>query len=336
MPRISDRESAAARGCVKRRMKPIRCAAAVFAATLLTACDLRYAVLGFPQPTARIEGAAPIELTYREARGGLVVLRGRVNDKADVDFILDTGAPVSVLIDGAHTRALGLDSSKARRLGGDSPGSPMGDIQDGFQLAFDRLTLSGLTAVVIPYDSMPCREKFDEVGFGGVIGADLFRQFVVEIDTTSRRVRLHSPQDWRAPQGAAPLPISFNSGHPYVETRVTLGDGTVVDMRMNVDTGMNRTLTLAAGSHPAIVMPTEGATRRSCYVNGVRDEREGGTVSVALGGTSIEVARPIYSDHPNAVDGGRTSTIGVGMFQGRRLVVDYPGRRLFMLDPPQD
>ena len=49
-------------------------------------------------------------------------------------------------------------------------------------MAFGPVTLSQVTAVVVPQKSMPCREKFDEIGFGGVIGADLFRRFVVEID----------------------------------------------------------------------------------------------------------------------------------------------------------
>jgi hypothetical protein len=303
----------------------------IVAALLLAGCDLRYALLGFPQPVVQIAGTAPIELEYREAKGGLVILRGRVNGKADVDFILDTGAPVTVLIDGARTAALGLDSSKARRLGdADNPAAPIGDIQDGYTLALGPVTFSQLTAVVVPQKTMPCREKFDEIGFGGVIGADLFRRFVVEIDPGARRVRLHEPAAWTAPQGAAPIPMAIRAGHPFVEARITLADGRTVDSRMNVDTGLNRTLTIAAGSHPSLAMPAGGAPRRSCYVNGVREEREGAPVSVSLGGASIPVAAPVYSASPNAVDGAATSTIGAGLFRDRRLIIDYPGKRLFL------
>ena len=298
------------------------------AVLLLGGCDLQYA-FGFPKPVAQVAGPTPIELEYREAKGGLVILRGRVNGKADVDFILDTGAPVTVLIDGAHTALLALDSSKARALGS-GPASPVGDIQPGFTLAFGGLTLSRLTAVVIPQKSMPCQDKFAEINFGGVIGEDLFRQFVVEIDPVARRVRLHDPRLWAAPAGATPVALAFRSGHPFVETRVTLADGRTIDSRMNVDIGMNRALTLAAGSHPALPMPADGRPRKSCYVNGVRDEREGAAVSVTLGGTRIAVEAPIYSADPNAVDGALTSTLGAGLFKDRRLIIDYPGSRLFL------
>ena len=300
------------------------------AALALAGCDLRYVLLGFPTPTVSVAAPYPLELAYREAKGGLVVLRGRVNGRADVDFILDTGAPVTVLLDGKRTAALGLDTARARPLGDPAnPATPVGVIQDGFDIALGAVALSGVTAVVVPETTMPCRERFDEIDFGGVIGADLFRRFVVEIDTQARRVRLHDPASWRSPDGAASIPITFRNGHPFVKTRVTFGEH-VVDSGMNVDTGMNRALTLAVGSHPAIVLPAEGKPRKSCFVNGVREERDGAPVTMELGGTRIEVAAPIYSASPNAVDGERTSTIGIGLFKGRRLVVDYPGSRLVL------
>jgi hypothetical protein len=309
-------------------MKPVSALALLAAALVLGACDLRYALFGFPQPDIHA-AALPLELAYREARGGLVILRARVNGTADVDFILDTGAPVTVLLEGRRTAALGLDTTAARPLGDPAnPATPTGVIRPGFELAFEGLALSRLTAVVIPQHTLPCQERFDEIGFGGVIGADLFRRFVVEIDTRARRVRLHDPATWRPAEGASVVPIRFHDGHPFVPASVALPDGRIVEAEMNVDTGMNRALTLAAGSHPALAMPAGGKRRTSCYVNGVREEVEGTPVALLLGQARIEVAAPIHSEAPNAVDGRRTSTLGIGLFGGRRLFVDYPGRRL--------
>lgn len=310
----------------------MRIAVSCIVLLVLAGCELRYALMGFPLPVARVSAPMPVELAYREAKGGLVLLRGRVNGKADVDFILDTGAPVSVLIEGTRTAGLGLDSSKARALGDpDNPGTPVGDIQDGFHVAFGELSLSDLTAVVIPQHSMPCAEKFEEIGFGGVIGAALFKQFVVEVDTVARRVRLHDPAAWRPPAGATALPLTFRGGHPFVQARLTLADGQAFDAPMNVDIGMNRPLTLAAGSHPALVMPATGTLRKSCYVNGMREEREGAPARLSLGGAPFDIAAPVYSAHPNAVDGRRTSTIGAGLFKDRRIAIDYPGSRIVLL-----
>ncbi len=302
------------------------------AALLLAGCDLRYALLGFPEPTYVVAApSAPIELTYREAKGGLVILTGRVNGKADVDFILDTGAPVTVLLDGKRTTALGLDTSKARPLGDpDNPAAPVGDIQPGFRLDFGGVTLSELTAVVVPQKTMPCQERFDEIGFGGVIGADLFRRFVVEIDPVSKRVRLHDPRKWEVPSGATTVPLTFTGGHPFTQVKVALRDGKVIDLPMNIDTGMNRALTLVAGAHPAIAMPPNGRARTSCLVNGTLQERDGEAVMVGLGSLTLPVATPVYSERANLVNGTKAGTLGVTFFRDHLLYIDYPARRLLM------
>ncbi|MBK8324313.1 MAG: hypothetical protein IPL06_16715 [Betaproteobacteria bacterium] len=301
------------------------------AALALAGCDLHQALMGFPEPTVSVEGGSPVELAYREGPGGLVLLRGRVNRRADVDFILDTGAPVTVLLDGPRTTALGLDTREAKPLGDPAnPATPTGVIGKGFAIAFGGVAYSGLSAVLVPERTLPCRERFEAVGFGGVIGADLFRRFVVEIDTVAKVVRLHEPDAWKPPEGASALALTFQGRHPFVETRLRMSDGREFDTRLNVDTGLNRALTLVAGSHPAVVMPTQGEVRRSCLVNGVREDRVGPAVTVHWGGARIAVPSPVYSDSPNPVDETRTSTIGVGFFQGRRFFIDYRGSRLVL------
>jgi len=65
-------------------------------------------------------------------------------------------------------------------------------------------------------------------------------------------------------------------------------------------------------------------------VNGVREEREGPPVTVDLAGVMVPVAAPIYSRNPNPASSGSESTIGVGLFKDRRVIIDYPGKRLLL------
>ena len=304
----------------------------LLAAIALAGCNLQYAVLGFPEPRVIAPSSGPVELAYREAKGGLVLLTGRVNDRAQVDFILDTGAPVTVLLDGERTAALGLDSSRARPLGNpDHPATPRGDIQGGYHIDFGGVALSELTLVVVPQKTMPCQDRFAEIGFGGVIGADLFRRFVVEIDGAAKRVRLHEPKAWRVPANATTLPFTFRNGHPFLDTKLQLSGGQVVETSMNLDLGMNRALTLVAGAHPDITMPVNGKRKQSCLVNGVTEEREGDAVTVDLAGVKLPVAAAVYSEAPNLASGTRSGTLGASLFAGRRVFIDYPGKR-FVID----
>jgi hypothetical protein len=303
-------------------------------AAALSGCMVQYALFGFPAPRITLSSAAPVEMPYREGPGGLVILTARVNDRADVDFILDTGAPVTVLIDNAHTASLGLDSSKAAPLGDRSdPATPVGVIQDGFALRLPGVGLADLTAVVVPGSSMPCRERFDAIAFGGVIGADLFRRFVVEVDGSRRIVRLHEPAGWRPPAGSAVRGLEFERGHAFVEADVRLENGSAIASRLHFDTGMNKAVALVAGEGSPIPMPSGGTVRKSCYVAGVREEVRGPPVVLVLGSESIPVPAPTYVRRANAVVPQRGGAIGIEAFRGRRFFIDYPSRRLVIPAP---
>ena len=284
----------------------------------------------FPQPVVTMSGQGPVELPFRVAADGLVLLQGRVNGAHDVEFILDTGAPVTVLIDNARTRALGLDTSGARRLGGDDPASPTGVIRGGYSIAFGRVALTELTAVVIPGASLPCPERFDAIGFGGVVGADLFRRFVVEIDWSRRIVRLHEPGPWIPSAGMRPVPIVFESGHPYVHSTIHLPDGRSVPTRLHLDTGMNLGLSLATAKGGPFEAPADGRERSACFVSARTTAVEGPPVAIELEGVRLAGVTPVYAPAEGASSTRRTGALGAAALSRHPLVVDYPRRLLYI------
>jgi hypothetical protein len=287
----------------------------------------------FPRPTVTLEGAAPVELPFRVAADGLVLITGRVNARHDVEFILDTGAPVTVLIDNARTRGLNLDTTGARRLGGDDPASPMGVIRGGYSIVFGRVAFTDLTAVVIPGASLPCPERFDAIGFGGVIGADLLRRFVVEIDWARRVARLHEPSAWSPPAGAHAVALTFDAGHPYVESTIRLPDGRAAPTRLHLDTGMNLGLALATGAGKPFVAPADGRERSTCFVNGRSVAIEGPPVTVELGPMRLAGVTPVYAPAAGASSTRQSGALGAAALSRQALVIDYPRSRIYIGQP---
>lgn len=317
----------------------------------LAGCNLQQALMGFTEPVVQAQfnparADEPIELAFREGPGGLVILTGEVNGSGRYDFILDTGAPVSVIIDGPATKALKLDTSKARKLGpADNPATPTGVITPGFEFDFGRVKFSDLTAVVIPGQSMPCPERFEKVNFQGVIGADLFKRFVVEIDHERGRVRLFDPKRWAVPAerpGVAVLPLSFRSGHIYTDMSVSLADQSGVasiPVHVHVDTGKNSALALIAGSKPEIRMPEKGEPQTACYVAGKARTLKGAPVNVALGqGDAALQAREVtvfYEEKDEVGLGSRQGAIGIALLKRYVVTFDYPGKRMVLAERPR-
>ncbi len=297
---------------------------ALLLAAALTGC-------GLPPPRIGVSAPGPIELPFRVALDGLILVTGRVNGRHDVDFILDTGAPVTVLMDNENTRPLALDTSKARRLGpADDPAVPVGVIQGGFHVDFGPIAMAELTAVLIPGASLPCPERFAAIGFGGVVGADLFRRFVVEVDWGTRKLRFHEPAGFTPPPGAREVPLVFSSGHPYVDVQVDLADGRSAATRLHLDTGMNSGLTLTAGSRPEFTMPLEGKVRTGCFVSGKSEAREGSPVGLRLGAARLDAVTPVYGVAEGASVTRRNGALGAAVLSRQRLIVDYPRERIFI------
>jgi hypothetical protein len=306
--------------------------AAVAAVLVLTGCDMARLVMGFTEPTVTATfNGDPIDLKFREGPGGLVIITGNVNGLGNADFILDTGAPVTVLLDGPGSKHLKLDSSKARKLGSaDNPAAPVGTITPGFSIDFGAVKYSDLTTVVIPQNTMPCAERFAAINFQGVIGADMFKHFVVEIDHAAKRVRLYDQKHWK-PNGGSVLPLSFNNGHIYADLAVSL-NGSKVPVRMHVDTGKNESLSLLAGSKPEIVMPTEGEIRKACFVQGTVETRRGPPLEVALGGVSAKEVPTTYEQRDQIQLGHRHGAIGIGLLKRYVTTFDYAGKRMVLVE----
>jgi hypothetical protein len=300
----------------------------------LAGCDTLALLAGFPAPTIAVSQPLPVALDYREGPGGIVMLSGRVNDRADVEFVLDTGAPVTVFIDGPATAPLAFDTSKARRLGpSDDPAAPIGALARDLALAFGPVALAGVTAVVLPEAALACPERYRRMGFAGVIGADLFRRFVVEVDPGEQRVRLHEPAGWRVPDGASVVPLVMENGHPYARAVLALPSGARVERHVHVDTGMNRALTLVGGdAAAALPLPADGEVTRTCFVGGLRELRAGAPLDLQLGGVTVARVRPDYAKPGETTSAQANGAIGAALLAGWRYAVDYPGRRLVLIE----
>ena len=146
-------------------------------------------------------------------------------------------------------------------------------------------------------------------------------------------MRLHDPKTWSPPKDATAVPLEFREDHPFVDAQVRLESGRMVPLRLHLDLGMSKSVSLVAGASSAVPMPAGGKAHEVCYVGGTREERSGPPVAVMLGAARIDVANPTYVT-PGAGPGLREDgAIGGGALSGRRIFIDYPSRRLHLGAP---
>ena len=179
-----------------------------------------------------------------ELINNLILIPLEIND-VSLTFILDTGVSRPILFNLSEQDSLYLKNTKMfylHGLGGD------GKIE-ALKSSYNRFEIGGAVGV-----NQDLYVVFDEninftprlgVLVHGIIGYDIFKNFVVEINYSSKYIRLHklnsfkpkSSKKWKT------IPINIHRMKPYVDAKVTI-DEVEKPVKLLIDTGSSDALWL--------------------------------------------------------------------------------------------
>lgn len=170
-----------------------------------------------------------------ELIGNHIYVRALLNGKGPYYFALDSGAYDFVTPEIAEVLGLKPETQTFKRPDGREQHSqkwpPLASVQ------FGDVTLRDARFTVVPF------VEHDQVEgvtpFGGLLGYELFKAFVVRIDYGRRLLTFTDPARFEASPAAAVLPLTFQGHIPQVLAQI---DG--AQARFNVDTGDRRLLAL--------------------------------------------------------------------------------------------
>ena len=214
-------------------------------------------------------GAAPScvhELAY-EPFAGLVLVSVTINGSPPMDFVLDSGATQSSITDPYLAAALGLEVREAGLARGMGSGATRVRIADDICLRGDGVEF--LCTQLVIHNIGVRLAAVARRDIHGFLGADLFERWVVEIDPSTRRLLLHEPETYVHPGWGEVLPLEVVDRRPVIEAEVTTEVGKKpTAVRLVVDTGSGRYLTLINGSKRRLKSPRDGSLSASVGVVG--------------------------------------------------------------------
>jgi hypothetical protein len=184
------------------------------------------------EPLLRFESEDGVVQLPFELLGNLILLRARVNDSPPLTFILDTGAETSVL-DIQRARALRLKPDR-RIVGTGGAGRAEATFTNGVSLTLPGLQVRNLTLYVLPLSSLSAIGR----DIDGVIGNDIIRRCVVEIDYAGLVVRFVEPRRYRYSGSGTILTLAMEGQLPFVRASVTPEGGRdSLEADLELDTG---------------------------------------------------------------------------------------------------
>jgi hypothetical protein len=274
----------------------------------------------------------------------LIIISARLNGQGPFNFLLDTGVASSLLTNPQLADSLGLAHGTEYRLQG------VGGADSGLR-AYEapnvRVGLPGIEAASTTWLVLN-NDVLDLSGYvglpvQGIIGADLFRSFVVAIHPEQHELLLVAPGSFKVPHGRrwASLPLVFDHDKAYVTAEVQqLGAAPTtapLPLRLLLDTGAGHALSLETTADHRLRLPAQRLrTDLGRGLSGIVSGSLGRVASVQLGRYQLPQVLTSFPDSTqvherlSGTERARHGSIGYEVLKRFTTIIDYPHSRLLL------
>ncbi len=200
-------------------------------------------------------GKTKIDLPFRYTNG-FIVVPVVFENWFPLNFIFDTGAEHTILSQREITDLLQLEYRRRFTLiGSDLSREFYAYLVSGINLQAGEVLAKNRSILVLEEDYLRF-EDYTGVEIHGILGADFFRRFVVEIDYRRQVITLYDPRTFEKPErGFTSVTATFRKSKPYVFPEVALRQGDTSTLKLLLDTGAALPLLINTDSDPGLVLP---------------------------------------------------------------------------------
>jgi len=180
-----------------------------------------------------------------ELINNLIIIPVQING-SDLTFVLDSGVSKPILFNLSGQDSISINNVSEvtiRGLGDGEPMKALSSMGNVFSLG-DAENYSQDLYVVL--DKGINFSPSLGIPVHGILGFELFRDFIVEINYGAKYIKLHNPEHYVHRQGkkAQTLPLSIIKRKAYVEGTVLIKDSENIPVKLLVDTGSSDALWL--------------------------------------------------------------------------------------------
>lgn len=299
----------------------------------LTLVFFSLSITGFGQ-RFHIPSKKKFERVKFELINNLMVVPVELNG-AKLSFILDTGVSSPILFNLTGKDSIQINKVSNITLHGLGEGEPiqaLKSVQNTFKIG-NAKNFNQPLYVVLDKDL-----NFSTslgVPIHGIIGYDLFKNFVVEVNYTSNTLKLYDPNKYRYKDSKKQqtLPLSIIQKKAYVDGAVTKEDDSEIPVKLLVDTGSSDALWLFHDAEKGLDIPEKNyedflGQGLSGSIFGKRTKLKG----VRIGKFHLneaKVAFPFKESFSSFKElGDRNGSVGGEVLKRFNIVFDYPRNKI--------
>jgi hypothetical protein len=269
-----------------------------------------------------------------ENLNNLVVIPVKINGLLPSKFILDSGVALTILTQKEICNLLDIPCDRKVSLPViGTLDSVTGCISTGVRIDLPGVRSLGQNLVVLDEDYLNLK-NFLGNNVQGIIGYDLFRNFVIEVDYINKTITLIHPDHFKPPRRHDCIPMDIINNRPYIPCVVTTEDGHTVTIPLLMDLGASFAVMFEIDSAQVIDIPFK-------HIETVVGRGLGGDINGLVGRIKHfrigsyqldDVIASFYDKYqtPELSPDIRQGAIGGDILSRFHLFIDYNGKRLYL------
>jgi len=267
----------------------------------------------------------------------LIIIPVAINNSDTLNFILDTGVRYPIITELPFVNKLNLNYLQPINVKGLGEGEQLTAYRSGN----NTININGLVA----YDQeihMVINENFQishilGIPVHGLIGFNLFKDYVVKIDYEDQKITLIKPEyyTYKEKDKDIILPLVFEQNKPFVKTSIVTDKNEDVPVKLLVDTGASDALWLSTNSDNRISLPENHIeTFLGRGLSGDLYGKKGRIGAIWVG--PLVLYEPIVAFPENLMvdqlinQNDRNGTLGAEILRRFYVTMDYPNKRLIL------
>jgi hypothetical protein len=170
-------------------------------------------------------------------------------------FILDTGAENTIIFEKIYGDLVGLEYEREISIMGSDFSSEVKALI-ARRVFFD-LPRVGKTHsdIIVLKENHYHLEQFIGANIHGILGSNVFNGLVMEIDFDKEHLKIFKPERYTTPKKATRIPLTINSGKPYINAYTKCGNPIGDELTYLLDTGAGISTMLHNNTHNLVEIP---------------------------------------------------------------------------------
>jgi hypothetical protein len=260
----------------------------------------------------------------------LIIIPIEVNG-ANLSFILDSGVSKPILFNVSDQDSIQLKNVSEITIRGLGEGDPIKALSSKgnfFKLEEIR-NLNQILYVVLDKD-MNFSPSLG-IPIHGIIGYDLFRDFVVEINYSAEYIKFHDPKFYKEKENSRSqkLPLFIRRNKAYIDANVGLDTTADVPVKLLIDTGSSDAVWLFKDENKGLDIPAKNYQDfLGQGLNGSIFGKRTKVNSMSIGQFSIKEAKAAFPDMETfstaLVIGNRNGSVGGAILKRFNIIFNYP------------